>query len=60
MTIVSVMMIAAGVAAAAWGFPAAHRLQGARGILAALAVLAGVILSLLGTLLLIVPGFFEG
>ena len=60
MRILSVAMILAGVAAAAWGFPAAHRLQGLRGVLAAVAVLAGVILLLLGILLLIVPGFFEG
>ncbi len=60
MAILSIIMIAGGVAAAAWGVPAAHRLQGVRGILAALAVLAGVVLFLLGTLLLIVPGFFEG
>jgi hypothetical protein len=53
-------MIIAGVAAAAWGLPAAHRLQGPRGVLAAVTVLAGVILVLLGTLLLVVPGFFEG
>ncbi len=53
-------MILAGVAAAAWGLPAAHRLQGLRGILAAVAVLAGVVLVLLGVLLLIVPGFFKG
>ncbi len=60
MAILSIIMIAGGVAAAAWGFPAAHRLQGIRGILAALAVLAGVVLFLLGTLLLVVPRFFEG
>ncbi len=60
MTILSVGMILAGLAAAAWGFPAAHRLQGLRGILAAMAVLAGVILFILGILLLIIPGFFEG
>jgi hypothetical protein len=52
-------MIIAGVAAAAWGLPAAHRLPGVRGVLAAVAVLAGVILVLMGTLLLVVPGFFE-
>ena len=60
MTIVSVVMILAGVAAAAWGFPAAHRLTGVRGIIAAVTVLAGVIGALLGVLLLAVPGFFEG
>ncbi len=60
MAILSIIMIAGGVAAAAWGFPAAHRLEGFRGIFAALAVLAGVILFILGILLLIVPGFFKG
>lgn len=60
MMILYAAMILAGVAAAAWGLPAAHRLQGLRGILAAVAVLAGVVLVLLGVLLLIVPGFFKG
>jgi hypothetical protein len=60
MTILFVLMIIGGVAAAAWGLPAAHRLQGLRGVIAAIAVLAGVILVLLGVLLLVVPGFFEG
>jgi len=60
MTILSVAMLLSGVAAAAWGLPAAHRLQGLRGILAAVAVLAGLILALLGALLVVVPGFFEG
>lgn len=60
MTILYLAMIIAGVAAAAWGLPAAHRLPAPRDILAALAVLAGVILALLGTLLLVVPGFFQG
>ena len=59
MMILSMAMILAGVAAAAWGLPAAHRLQGLRGILAAFTVLAGVILALLGVLLLVVPAFFE-
>jgi hypothetical protein len=59
MMVLSMAMILAGVAAAAWGLPAAHRLQGLRGILAAAAVLAGVILALLGVLLLVVPRFFE-
>jgi putative effector of murein hydrolase len=60
MMILSMAMILAGVAAAAWGLPAAHRLQGIRGILAAIAVLTGVIIAVLGVLLLVVPGFFEG
>jgi len=53
-------VIIVGIAAAAWGLPAAHRLQPPRDIVAALAVLVGVILALLGVLLLAVPGFFQG
>ena len=53
-------MILAGVVACFWGLPATHRLQGLQGVLAAIAVLAGVIIALLGVLLLVVPGFFEG
>lgn len=60
MTILFALMVIGGVAAAAWGLPAAHRLQGLRGGLAAIAVLGGVVLVLLGILLLVVPGFFEG
>ena len=60
MMTLSVAMILAGVGAAAWGLAAVHRLQGLRGVLAAIAVLAGVILLLMGVLLLVVPGFFEG
>ena len=55
----SVAMIIAGVAGVARGLPAAHRLQGLKGVLAAMAVLSGLILALLGVLLLIIPGFFE-
>ncbi len=51
-------MIVAGIAAMAWGFPAAHRLRSPLDILAALAVLAGAVLALLGALLVAVPGFF--
>lgn len=53
-------MIAAGIAAIAWGLPASHRLRSPLDILAALAVLAGVILAVLGALLAAVPGFFQG
>jgi hypothetical protein len=60
MTILYLTMIIAGVAAAAWGLPAAHRLKAPLDILAAAAVLAGVALALLGTLLLAVPRFFQG
>lgn len=51
-------MIVAGIAAVAWGFPAAHRLRRPFDILAALLVLIGVAAALLGTLLVVVPGFF--
>jgi len=53
-------MIAVGVALVGWGLPAAHRLRSPLDIPAALAVLAGVMLGLLGALLLAVPGFFKG
>ena len=43
-----------------WGIPAMHRLRAPFDILAALAVLAGVLFSLLGTLIAAVPGFFRG
>jgi len=54
------MMIAAGIAAMTWGFPACHRLRSPMNILAALVALAGVALALLGVLLTAVPGFFQG
>ena len=53
-------MIGFGVGAVVWGLPAAHRLQKPWDVAAALLVLAGVILALLGTLLTVVPGFFKG
>jgi hypothetical protein len=60
MTFLHAGMILAGVAAIAWALPAAGGRPGFRGVLAALAVLGGVIVALLGVLLLIVPGFFQG
>ena len=60
MTILYLTMIIAGVAASAWGLPAAHRLRPPRDILAAFTVLTGVVLALLGTLLLAIPDFFQG
>ena len=53
-------MIGCGLGAIAWGLPAAHRLRPPWDTAAALAVLAGVIVALLGTLLAAVPGFFKG
>ena len=54
------LMIAAGIAAITWGLPACHRLRSPMDVLAALVVLAGVVLALLGILLTAVPGFFQG
>lgn len=60
MTFLYPLMIVAGLALVAWGLPAAHRLRRPYDTLAALAVLAGVIVALVGTLLTAVPGFFKG
>jgi len=49
-----------GIALIGWGLPAAHRLKSPFDVLAALAVLAGVVLALLGALLIADPGFFRG
>jgi hypothetical protein len=53
-------MILSGMGAVVWGFPAAHRMKPPWDAAAAVAVLAGVVLALMGTLLLAVPGFFAG
>ena len=60
MLILPILMTVAGVVAIGWGLPAAHRLKSPLDVLAALAVLAGVISAVLGTLLIAVPGFFRG
>jgi hypothetical protein len=52
-------LIIAGLAAVAWGLPAAHRLRRPFDIIAALAVLAGVVAAVMGVLLLIIPDFFR-
>ncbi|MEI8355043.1 MAG: hypothetical protein WCG31_02930 [Deltaproteobacteria bacterium] len=53
-------MIAAGIAAITWGLPLSHRLRRPLDLIAALVVLAGVLLALLGVLLAAVPRFFQG
>ena len=53
------VLVIAGLAAVAWGLPAAHRLKKPYDIAAALAVLAGVIATAMGILLTIIPSFFE-
>ena len=58
MSIVYLCMTVAGIALVAWGLPAAHRLKRPLDTLAAFAVLAGVVVALLGALLVADPGFF--
>lgn len=60
MVVLHVAMAVFGIALICWGLPAAHRLKSPLDILAALAVLAGVVTALLGALLIAVPGFFQG
>jgi hypothetical protein len=55
-----VIMVLVGLALIGWGLPAAHRLKSPLDLVAALAVLAGVVAALLGALLLAVPRFFQG
>ena len=52
-------LIIAGLAAMAWGFPAAHRLRFPLDSVAALAVLAGLLATVTGILLTIIPTFFR-
>jgi len=54
-----IALIIGGLAAIAWGLPAAHRLRRPLDIVAALAVLAGVVTAALGVLLVIIPDFFR-
>jgi len=52
-------LVIAGLASIIWGVPAAHRIRSPFDIAAALAVLAGVVLAVLGVLLVTVPNFFR-
>lgn len=52
-------LILIGLAAICWGLPAAHRLKPPYDIGAALAVLAGVIVTVMGVLLTCIPQFFS-
>ena len=60
MVMAYVALVLAGIALICWGLPASHRLRAPFDILAALAVLAGVVSALLGALLIAAPGFFQG
>ena len=60
MVMVYLALARAGIALICWGLPASHRLRSPLDILAATAVLAGLVAALLGTLLIVAPGFFQG
>jgi hypothetical protein len=57
--ILHLVMIGCGLGAIVWGLPAAHQLRPPWDIAAAVAVFAGVVVSILGALLAAVPGFFK-
>jgi hypothetical protein len=52
-------LIIVGLGGICWGLPAAHRLRQPLDIASSLAVLAGVVLTAMGVLLLIIPDFFR-
>ena len=52
-------LIIAGLAAIIWGLPAAHRLRQPLDIAAAMAVLIGLVTTIMGILLTIIPNFFR-
>ena len=54
-----ILLIIIGMAGVIWGLPAAHRLKSPYDIGAALAVLAGVIVTAMGILLTFLPRFFR-
>jgi len=60
MVMVYLALALSGLALICWGLPASHRLPAPWDIPAALAVLAGVVASLLGALLIVAPRFFQG
>jgi hypothetical protein len=55
-----ILMITLGFAALCWGLSAAYRLKSPMDIIAAIVTLAGLTVTLLGVLLVTVPGFFQG
>lgn len=59
MSIGYIPLIILGLAGMVWGMPAAHRLKSPFDIGAAVAVLCGVIVFVLGVLLTFIPGFFR-
>jgi hypothetical protein len=55
----AISLIVCGLAGIVWGLPAMHRIRKPFDILAAITVLAGVVSSLIGALIISVPGFFN-
>ncbi|HEY5973987.1 MAG TPA: hypothetical protein VIU41_04535 [Geobacteraceae bacterium] len=60
MTALYPLLIIVGLAMVGWGLPAAHRWRPPFNILAALAIVAGLLAAMLGVLLTAVPTFFQG
>lgn len=56
---VYLLLVAAGIAVMAWALPAAHRYRPPYDSMAAVAVLAGLLMSVAGVILTILPRFFQ-
>ena len=59
MTVLHAVMVLAGLLLLGWGFWAAHNAKKPLDVIGTLAILAGFVTAILGTLLLCVPGFFS-
>lgn len=53
------LLILAGLLALGWGLPAAHRWPSPRNLLPCLLVLLGTVMLLVGSLLTVLPRFFQ-
>lgn len=53
------LLILAGLLALGWGLPAAHRWPSPRNLLPSLLVLLGTVMLLVGSLLTVLPRFFQ-
>jgi hypothetical protein len=53
------LLVIAGLAACGWGLPAVHRWPSPRNLLPGLLVLIGTVMLLLGSLLTVLPRFFQ-
>lgn len=59
MTAVYALMIPAGLFGLGWGFWAAHNRKSPMDLIGSVAIIAGFLAALVGTLLVCVPGFFR-